>query len=80
MRHVLRALPRLAVATAIAFAAGGAAAQDFKPLRLNIVGNVANIPQSNEIEAPVFNGLSAKSGGKVQVRFRTFHPFFTVMA
>jgi TRAP-type transport system periplasmic protein len=72
MLHAIRALPRLAVATALAFAAGAAAAQDFKPLKLNIVGNVANIPQSNEIEAPVFNGLATKSGGKVQVRFRTF--------
>ncbi len=49
-----------------------AVAQEFKPFRLNVIGNVANIPQSTEIEIPVFNGLTAKSGGKVQVRFRTF--------
>jgi TRAP-type C4-dicarboxylate transport system substrate-binding protein len=48
------------------------AAQDFKPFRLNVVGNVAGIPQSTEIENPVFNGLHDKSGGKIQVRFRTF--------
>ena len=49
-----------------------AAAQDFKPFNLNVIGNVANIPQSNEIEIPVFNGLAQKSGDKIKVRFRTF--------
>src|SRR3989337_1153063 len=61
----------IAAGLAIAWAAG-ASAQDFKPFKLNVIGNVANIPQSNEIEIPVFNGLKQKSGGKIDVRFRTF--------
>jgi TRAP-type C4-dicarboxylate transport system substrate-binding protein len=59
-------------AAAVALCSTNAAAQDFKPLKLNVIGNVANIPQSTEIEGPVFNGLANKSGGKIQVRFRTF--------
>jgi TRAP-type C4-dicarboxylate transport system substrate-binding protein len=50
----------------------GVAAQDFKPFKLNVVGNVAGIPQSLEIEKPVFNGLHDKSGGKIDVRYRTY--------
>jgi TRAP-type transport system periplasmic protein len=73
MKISMRTLRRTGLAAAaLAFCVSNAAAQDFKPLKLNIVGNVANIPQSTEIEGPVFNGLAAKSGGKVQVRFRTF--------
>ena len=68
MRNLYAAL---AASLAIACSAG-AAAQDFKPFKLNVIGNVANIPQSNEIEIPVFNGLKQKSGGKIDVRFRTF--------
>jgi TRAP-type C4-dicarboxylate transport system substrate-binding protein len=70
--RTLHTLRRLALATTAALFAAGAAAQDFKPLSLNVVGNVANIPQSTEIEGPVFNGLEQKSGGKIKVRFRTF--------
>lgn len=72
MRLSMRNLFSGAAAAAALLFSHAAATQDFKPLRLNVIGNVANIPQSTEIEAPVFNGLAAKSGGKVQVRFRTF--------
>ena len=70
--RTLHALRRLTLATTAALFAAGASAQDFEPLSLNVVGNVTNIPQSTEIEGPVFNGLEKKSGGKIKVRFRTF--------
>lgn len=50
----------------------GAAAQDFKPLTINVVGNIGNIPQTTVVERPAFTGLPEKSGGKITVRFRTF--------
>ena len=62
----------LATAAAIALAPVGAVGQDFEPFELNIIGNVANIPQSTEIERPIFEGLADKSDGRIQVRFRTF--------
>jgi TRAP-type transport system periplasmic protein len=66
--------PRILVLALFVVALGSAnvAAQDFKPFKLTVVGNVAGIPQSTEIEAPVFKGLASKSGGKIDVRFRTF--------
>lgn len=73
MKNAMGGLRRqVLTAAAAALCAASAVAQDFKPLKLNIIGNVANIPQSTEIEGPVFNGLAAKSGNKIQVRFRTF--------
>jgi TRAP-type C4-dicarboxylate transport system substrate-binding protein len=71
MMALMRSLS-IAAGLGIALCSAGALAQDFKPFKLNVIGNVANIPQSTEIEGPVFNGLAAKSGGKIQVRFRTF--------
>ena len=50
----------------------GASAQDFEPFQLNVIGNVANIPKSTEIERPGFEGLTEKSNGRIKVRFRTF--------
>ncbi|MGH8766371.1 MAG: TRAP transporter substrate-binding protein [Burkholderiales bacterium] len=72
MLHATDKLHRLAMCATLSLFTAAAAAQDFKPLKLNIVGNVANIPQSTEIEIPQFNGLAKKSGGKIEVRFRTF--------
>jgi TRAP-type C4-dicarboxylate transport system substrate-binding protein len=47
-------------------------AQDFEPFELNVIGNVAGIPQSQEIERPIFEGLKEASDGRIDVRFRTF--------
>ena len=66
LKQLLLALAALGLASA------SVAAQDFKPFKLTVVGNVAGIPQSTEIEGPVFKGLASKSGGKIDVRFRTF--------
>ncbi|HSV17805.1 MAG TPA: TRAP transporter substrate-binding protein [Casimicrobiaceae bacterium] len=66
LKQLLLALAALGLASA------NVAAQDFKPFKLTVVGNVAGIPQSTEIEGPVFKGLASKSGGKIDVRFRTF--------
>jgi TRAP-type C4-dicarboxylate transport system substrate-binding protein len=49
----------------------GASAQDFKPFKINVIGNVGSIPQSTEIERPIFEGLGERSGGRIEVRFRT---------
>ena len=46
-------------------------AQDFKPIELTVIGNVGNIPQSTEIERPLFEGLPTRSNGRFKVRFRT---------
>lgn len=62
----------IAIAVGSALSPAGGAAQDFKPIKLNVIGNVSGIPQSSEIEKPVFEGLRAKSGGRIDVRFRTF--------
>jgi TRAP-type C4-dicarboxylate transport system substrate-binding protein len=51
---------------------GPAAAQDFKPFTINVVGNIANIPQVVVVERPAFTGLPEKSGGKITVRYRSF--------
>jgi TRAP-type C4-dicarboxylate transport system substrate-binding protein len=73
MEGTVRKVRNLVLAVAaIALGSANVAAQDFKPFKLNVIGNVAGIPQSKEIEAPVFNGLASKSGGKIDVRFRTF--------
>jgi TRAP-type C4-dicarboxylate transport system substrate-binding protein len=62
----------LALAACVSLTSTGALAQDFQPFQLNVIGNVANIPQSNEIERPRFEGLGERSNGRIQVRFRTF--------
>lgn len=62
----------LACLAAAGLAAGPAAAQDFAPFSVTVVGNVASVPQSPLIERPHFEGLNEASGGRVDVRFRTF--------
>ncbi|MBI4183135.1 MAG: TRAP transporter substrate-binding protein [Proteobacteria bacterium] len=63
----------LAGGLAVALAPAGAGAQDFKPFKLNAVGNVMGVPQFTEVEKPIFEGLKEKSNGRIEVRFRGFH-------
>lgn len=62
----------IVTALGIASVSISAGAQDFKPFKLNIIGNVSGIPQSKEIERPIFTGLKKKSNGRIDVQFRTF--------
>ncbi len=62
----------IVAAVGIALMSASAGAQDFKPFKLNIIGNVSGIPQSKEIERPLFTGLEKKSNGRIDVQFRTF--------
>jgi TRAP-type C4-dicarboxylate transport system substrate-binding protein len=47
-------------------------AQDLKPFKVNVIGNIGTIPQTIEVEKPGFTGMTANSGGKVDVRYRSF--------
>jgi TRAP-type C4-dicarboxylate transport system substrate-binding protein len=72
MKSSARGAAALAVAVLAISSSFSATAQDVEPFRLNVLGTIGTIPQTTEVERPGFTGIPAKTGGKVDVRYRSF--------